>query len=386
MRQLSVFVIVLLAVMFPAAAEDVNCGLLAERLSPTTPLAHSLTAIFCREAAAKKWIVASDVESVRTAADFRHLLQKRAAKDVLDIGESLFESFEKSAAAVPAASGWIVRDTPHYRIFVRPESAAARDLGLIAREMEHSRTGIARDFALEPALAAREAVISTATQDAPGAKEPSNRVAVFLYSNRADDHDKRVGKNSMGSTQFGATIDAGKGRLRPSIHVLYYNLFSIAVIEHEIAHTTVMLSAFDPSAIDVPLAGEKDLRKAFFAGYRKLPGFLSEGVGDYGLYYAGFYPAWGLLGPPESMASSLLRGGTLPPLDRLLRADAKMHARGHKSFSLAASTFLRYLLQTQKPESVRDWLFDGASTAEFQKRFGLSVSDAEKAWAAWLEK
>jgi hypothetical protein len=383
-KQTAIFVLLLLANIFPAAGQQPICDALAERLSSPTPLARSLTAIFCREAAAQKWIVAGDLESVQTPADFRQLLQKRAGKDLLDIGQSMFESFESAASLKVAASGWVVRDTEHYRIFVRPESAAANDLDIIAAEVERSRAGIAEAFALESALAAREAVISTASRPDAGRQEPSNRVAIFLYPNRAGDKDGHVGKNSMGSTQFGATIDEGKGRLRPSIHVLYYNLFSIAVIEHEIAHTAMMLAAFDPAAIDRPLAGEKELRKAFFAGYHKLPNFLSEGVGDYGLYYAGFYNAWGLLALPESMAAALRRQRSLPPLERLLRSDAKMHARDHKAFSLAASTFLRYLLRTQKPEMVRDWLFAGASGDEFPKRFGMSVADAERAWVAWL--
>ena len=85
------------------------------------------------------------------------------------------------------------------------------------------------------------------------------------------------------------------------------------------------------------------------------------------------------------MAAALRREGSLP-LKRLLRGDAKMHARGHKTFSLAASTFLRYLLQTQKPEIVRDWLFAGASADEFPRRFGMSLAEAERAWGTWLDK
>jgi hypothetical protein len=386
LKHAAIFAFVLVAIVSPAAGEDPICDPLAERLSSATPLARSLTVTFCREAAAQKWIVARDVESVQTPADFRQLLQTRAGKDLLDIGQSMFESFEKAAASLPAASGWVVRDTEHYRIFVRPDSAAARDLDVIGAEAERSRAGIAEDFALGSALATREAVISTASRPDAGRQDPSTRVAVFLYANRADDKDGHVGRNTMGSTQFGATIEAGKGRLRASIHVLYYNLFSIAVIEHEIAHVAVMLAAFDPAAIDRPLAGEKELRTAFFAGYRQLPGFLSEGVGDYGLYYVGFYKAWGLLGPPESMAAALRRGGGLPPLGPLLHGDAKLHARGHKIFSLAVSTFLRYLLQTQKPETVRDWLFAGASSDELSRRFGMSAADAERAWGAWLDK
>lgn len=381
MKQNLLLVLLLLAFALPVSAEESICGSLAERLSPAAPPARVLTATLCRHAEAQKWVVAGDLESVQTPTDFRALLQKRSGRDLLDLGQSMFESFERLAIASPAGAGWTVRDTPHYRIFVRPGSAAAHDLDVIAAEAEQSRTGIAADFALEPLLAAREKVIITTTHADAGSLEESNRVAVFLYPNR-EEGKGHVGRNSMGATQFGATIVEGRGRLSPAIHVVYYNLFSLAVIEHEIAHTTVMLAAFDPTAIDAPLAGESELKKAFFAGYRKLPGFLNEGVGDYGLYYAGFYKAWGLLGTPESLAAALRRANALPPLEKLLRGDAMMHAREHKTYSLAAATFLRWLLQTQKPEAVRDWLFSAADpAAEFARRFGMTVAEAERAWA-----
>jgi hypothetical protein len=385
MKLTATVMLLLLARALPAAGQDTACDPLAERLSPAAPPARALTAMLCRYAASQKWIAAGDLESAQTPADFRQLLRKRSGKDPLDIGQSMFESFERTAAAIPATPGWLVRDTPHYRLFVRPGSVAARDLDIIAAEVERSRAGIAGDFALEPALTLRERAISTPSPPDAAPQEPSTRVAILLYQNRADDKEGHVGRNSMGATQFGATIESGKGRLRTSIHVLYDNLFSIAVIEHEIAHATVMLAAFDPAAIDKPLAGENELKKAFFAGYHKIPAFLNEGVGDYGLYYAGFYRAWGLLGSPESLADGLRREGSLPPLDRLLRGDAMMHAREHKTYSLAAATFLRYLLQTQTPEAVRDWLFSGDAAADaMPKRFGMAAADVEKAWASWL--
>ena len=63
--------------------------------------------------------------------------------------------------------------------------------------------------------------------------------------------------------------------------------------QHETAHLVVMLAAFDVAALDRPLDGEADLRKAFFSGYRKVPAFLNEGLADYGLYYTGFFQQWG---------------------------------------------------------------------------------------------
>jgi hypothetical protein len=71
-----------------------------------------------------------------------------------------------------------------------------------------------------------------------------------------------------------------------------------------------------------------------------------EGLGDYGFYYHGFYPRWGLLGPPEPLAQALRASRKLPSLASLLGAGARTHAADHKVFSLAAATFLEYLRET----------------------------------------
>jgi hypothetical protein len=323
------------------------------------------------------------VTSITTAAELRAALEKGSGRDLLDLGQAMFESFEN--ASRPASGDWILRDSEHYRFVARADSPAARDLDLIVAEAERCRGAIAGAFGIAAALSASEGVISSGDPPAPLAAEPSRRVLVFLHAARQDDSEKRIGRHSMGSTQLAATIEDARGRLRPSIHVLYFNPFSLAVLEHEIAHVTVMLAAFDAAAIDVPLADAKGLKAAFFAGYRQLPAFVSEGIADYGLYYAGFYPAWGALGSPEALASALLTGGKLPPFAKLLRADAMMHAREHKAFSLAAATFLRFLEQKWEAEVLRGWLFeDQGSPATFGRRFGLEVPAAELAWRRWL--
>lgn len=298
----------------------------------------------------------------------------------------MFDTFGREAEAIRPAAGWVVRDTEHFRFFARSDSVAVHDFEMLAAEAEKSRSGIADALGVGEMLAARERVISTPDADDGTQHEPSSRIAVFLYANRAD-AGKHAGRHSMGSTSFSATIVDGRGRLSPSVHVVYYNAFSIAVLEHEIAHTVMMLAAFDPSAIDKPLGGAKDLKKAFFDGYHALPAFVSEGVADYGLYYTGFYPAWGLLGSPESLAASLRTEGKLPALDRIVRSDAMMHAREHKAFSLAAATFLRYLAQSRSAESVRQWLLaDNGSPVAFKKRFGVDLSEAERGWSGWLQR
>lgn len=362
---------------------DSPCAALASRVSPGAVLASSLTTTLCSEALSRKWLSAEELPAISTAPELRAALQKGSALDLLDLGQAMFESFER--ASRPASGEWILHDTEHYRFVTRAGSPAARDLDLIGAEAERSRDGIARAFGIAEAIAASERVVSSAGLPEPLKAEPSPRVVVFLHASRQDDSDKRIGRHSMGSTQFSATIEERRGRLGPSIHVLYFNPFSLAVLEHEIAHATVMLAAFDSAAIDVPLADEKSLKTAFFKGYRQMPAFVSEGIGDYGLYYAGFYPAWGALGSPEALAFALLTAGKLPPLEKLLRSDALMHAREHKTFSLASATFLRFLQQNRDAEALHGWLFDDqGSPGAFRQRFGIELSSAERDWRVWL--
>lgn len=363
-----------------------HCFLIAAALTLSSPcdavvsrveaegsaLSRSLTDTVCRFAAEQQWISAADVDGIRTRGDLRALLQKRSGGDLIDAGEKMFASFERATGSTPAGQAWETRDTEHYRLFARPGSAASRDIELIGAEAERSRAGLVTAFGLDGTIKAREAV--------------TNRVAVYLYPARRDDTEKRVGRHSMGATSFGATIDdSGRGRLKPSIHILYFNPFSLAVLEHEIAHAVIMMAAFDPAAIDKPLAGETDLKKAFFSGYRPISAFVNEGFGDYGLYYAGFYAAWGLLGPPEELALSLQTQRKLPAISKLLRA-RRLDLRDHKAISLASATFLRYLLQTKGADAVRPWLLSASTADAFEKILGVTIDEAERGWSAWLRR
>ncbi len=365
--------IVVLAICsaLPLPAVDTPCDVIVARIeSGGTALSRSLTGTLCTFAAKQRWIAAADADAVRTRNDLRVLLRKRSGQDVIDAGAQMFVSFER-AAGNSVGTTWQARDTDHYRLFVRPGSAAAQDLDLIAADAERSRAGLVEAFGLEPILRSREAVVRTKQPAGIEHAQPSNRIAIYLYANRQDDTDKRVGPHSMGATSFSATIDeSGRGRLQPSIHVLYYNPISLSVVEHEIAHTLVMMAAFDAAAIDKPLSGAADLKRAFFAGYRPMPAFLNEGFAGYGLYYAGCYSAWGLLGSPEELAVE----GKLPPLDKLLRAN-HLDARQ----SLAAATFLRYLMNIKGAEAVRQWLLS-ADVASFQTIMGIAIDEAERGW------
>lgn len=327
-------------------------------------ISRSLTDTLCRFAAEQQWISAADADGIRTRADLRALLQKRSGGDLIDAGEKMFASFERANAV---GQGWETRDTEHFTLLVRPGSAAAKDLETIAAEAERSRSGLLEDFALDD--------------------NKAGRIPIYLYSSRQDDTEKRLGRHGMGATSFGATIDekSGRGRLKVSIHAVYFNAFSLAVLEHEISHAVIMTAAFDQSAIDKPLAGEGDLKKAFFAGYRPISAFVNEGFGDYGLYYAGFYPAWGLLGSPEELALSMQAQGKLPPISKLVRA-GRLDPRDHKATSLASATFLRYLLQTKGATPVRQWILLANSANAFQATLGITVEEAERGWLTWLRR
>lgn len=361
----------------PLAAADTPCDVVVARIEGGgATLSRSLTDTLCRFAAEQQWISAADAETVRSRDDLRVLLRKRSGQDVIDLGSRLFASYERAAGSA-AGTTWEVRDTEHFRLFVRPASAASKDLDLIAAGVERSRAGLVEAFGLEAVVRAREALVRTKQPADIEKGEPSNRIAVYLYPTRHDDTGKRVGPRSMGATSFGATIDeGGRGRLQPAIHILYYSPFSLAVLEHEIAHTIVMMAAFDEAAIDKPLSGEADLKKAFFAGYRPMPAFLNEGFAGYGLYYAGFYPAWGLLGLPEELALE----GKLLPLSKLVRAK---HLDPRQS--LISATFLRYLLQTKGADTVRPWLLSAdRAIGSFQKTMGMTIEEAERGWLEWL--
>ena len=164
---------------------------------------------------------------------------------------------------------------------------------------------------------------------------------------------------------------------------LYLNAFSLAVLHHEVAHGSLFLGSFDPE----PLKGrtfedEKDLSKAFFAGYTAIPPFLHEGIGDYALYYHGLYAFWPVLPAPKDILVSLRAAGGFIPLEKLIKESRIFRMRNHKAYSLEAASFIDYCLRAFGPEKLKAWFMDAGSRPDqtFEAVYGMTVAQAEALW------
>jgi hypothetical protein len=229
-------------------------------------------------------------------------------------------------------------------------------------------------------------------QSDPDAPSPRARISVFLFPVRAD--AAKTLKGTMGNMSFGATIvkeqgaEKGAGRLTARINVLYLNAFSLAVLHHEIGHAALFLGHYDPQPLAAgPLGGEADLKKAFFAGFKPIPPFLHEGVGDYVIYFQTFYKNWPLLPPPPALALSLKTTKDFIPLETLLREGARFRAQRHKAYSLEAATVIDYLLRTFGREKLRAWFLaaEADSREAFKKIYGFTVKELEEKWTEDLK-
>jgi hypothetical protein len=365
----------------PPNAAASACPALAERVSPASPaLARVLTTSLCEQLVAARKLTTDDAARLQDAAALAKVATAGGTRDVLDAGTELFERAAATAVAGSTES-WVTRQTPHYILLARPGTRAAADLDLVAEETELCRSGLARAWGLDDRLAARDRAIR-AGLPAGVTGEVQGRIPIFLYPTR-DAADGRVGRHSFGAASLAATVgDDGRPFLKPSIHVVYANALSIAVVQHEVAHLVAMIAAFDPAALDVTVKGKADLQRAFFAGYRKLPEFVNQGLADYGFYYEGMYARWGLFGPVRDLAA--VHEPRLPAMTRVIEADQSFHGRDHKAFSLAAATFLRFLAEKKSAPAVGEWLLAGGQASSFDRTFGMTLAEAEQQWRAWL--
>jgi len=312
----------------------------------------------------------------KTKADFLGNLESLAGKDLLDLGADMF-AFYESKPADGDVTKWDSFPAGPFLVFVHPGSRADRDREIIARELAASAEEVAGALGLGPRFKAAREILQP---PAPGA---TGMIPVRLYASRKEEGLARVRKESQGSAILGATIADKTGRLTFTVDVLYLNALSLTVLEHEAAHAVVLLSTFDTAALTArPLEGEADLRKAFFAGYRKIPAFLQEGLGDWGFYYRGFHRAWGLLPPPGALVSGLEEKSRTLPLAELLAGDIRYAARNRKAYSLQAASFIEFLLATQGKEKVLRWLLTKETNAAktFEGVFGLTITEAGNEW------
>jgi hypothetical protein len=332
-----------------------------------------------------------------STAELSRLLEKHVGQSVLDFGEKMFSFFEEKAAGDKSVDLkiWKAAETAHFAFFVHPGSQADKDLDLIKRSAEEAFTAIVSCLGLETEAEKTFRVLKT---DAPqGLSEPTGpsqagRISVLLYSGRPPEAKQL--KGSMGNMSFGATIvkdpgpDRGAGRLTAKVNVLYLNVFSLTVLHHEIGHAVLFLGHFDSAPIaSQPLRGESDLKKAFFAGYRPIPPFLHEGIGDYVVYFQSFYKNWPLLPSPEALALSIVQTKDFVPLQMLLQEGVKFRAQHHKAYSLEAASVIDYLMRTHGRDKLKAWFqaADSDSRKAFQKVYGFSIQELEERWKTALK-
>jgi hypothetical protein len=393
----------LLIVSAPAAAD---CVALAERLLEGEPISeedrHDLGLFFphlCR------FVETDDrsFDALRDAASltaFRERLKIATGADVFDFGERMLATFDAESTPSDPSVPLSTFESEHF-VFVFPAgSPAAADIELIASSSEQIWRTIAEVLSVERDLEANRAVVIAMVDRGAGAARSSysRKIPVHLHSHRSDQAASRIAEHSYGAAQLGATIVADDGSpamagtplLVPRIDLLYFNPFSLVVLHHEIAHAVMLLGSFDSAALaGRQLDGERQLKKAFFAGYRKVPLFLHEAIGDYSFYYRGYYRVWPLLvGSPEEIIVSLDERGEYIPLKKLLKEGRRNRAKHHKSHSLQGAAFIHFLSETRGTDRMREWLLSGDSDGErsFRRVFGSSIESVEAEWRTWLRR
>jgi hypothetical protein len=330
---------------------------------------------------------------VEGASDFRTRLKELTGKDVFDFGERMFAHFEASVVPPKRPAAAAVIETEHFVFVIPPGSPAAADRELILRTSAQMWRTMAEVLDVGEQLEGNARLL-LATVPAAGVGEATRypgKIAVHLHSYRSEEA-KEIPRHSYGVASFGATITAadatGPPQLVSRIDVLYFNPFSLMVLHHEIAHSVMLLASFDGSRFDGrTLKGKRELRRAFLSGYRKIPAFLHEAIGDYSFYYRGFHQVWPLLvGSPEELVLALRQAGGYIPLTRLLQEGGRFRAAHHKSFSLQAAAFIHYLSETRGSGPLREWLLanDDQGARSFQRVFGASIESVEAEWLAWL--
>jgi hypothetical protein len=374
------------ALLLMPASQDPWRELAARVEVGSPPIAVTLTESVCRHLAGRGLLSQARALAAPDKAALIALIRDAAGKDLLDVGQEMIDSFESNAPRL-APSGWVARSSDHYVFLARTGSPAESDLAVVADEVELAHTALVRAFGLQARLDGKFAALDARLPDGVSGVDSARRVPIYLFSARDSEAGRVISSRSQGSASIGATLDgSSRGRLTAAVRVLYFGPLSLAVVQHEVGHVVASLAAFDAGAIDRVLTADT-LKAAFMAGYRKMPAFFTEGVGDYGLLYTGFYARWGLFGRPEHLALQIQRSTPLPAMRALASSDQSFYAQRHKAASLAAATFLRFLLLRHGADRVRDWLLAGADAGRpFSQAFGAELAQAESQWHAWLRE
>jgi hypothetical protein len=329
----------------------------------------------------------------RSLHDFRSRLGSVTGGDVFDLGERMLAYYEATARPPQVPVRGETHESEHFVFVFSADSPAAADIALIARTSEEIWKTIGAVLALQEDLETGRRLLATRVDRGSGTPADcfDGKLPIYLHAHRSEDGATRIPSHSYGTANLGATIIdgnepalSGSPRLTSRIDVLYLNPFSLVVLHHEIAHAVLLLGSFDHGALaGKTISGKSALKKAFFAGYRKVPLFLHEALGDYAFYYRGFYRVWPILiGSPEEIIVSLEERRKTIPLARLLKEDRRFRAANHKTYSLQAASFIAFLSETRGEDRMRRWLLaddvDGARS--FRKIYGVAVEAVEAEW------
>lgn len=330
----------------------------------------------------------------QSVKELSSLIKKQFGKNVIEFGEKMFAYFEESASKNKDVilEQWSRWTSEHFVFFTHPGSSAEAEIDLIKKSAEDTFSSLAASLDIREEAVRSVKLLHTTS---PKGRKVNNtklfpgKIAVYLHQMRKGDVLKTIGKHSMGSMKFGATIlesgdEKGWGKLTAQIDVLYFNTFSLVVLHHEIAHAVLFLGSFSTDPLTKqPLKGKSDLKKAFFAGYTPISPFLHEGIGDYIIYYHGFYELWPMLPEPEKIVQGFLSSDRYIPLNKLIRGDRRFRRRYHKEYSLEAASFLDYLIQTYGKAKLKKWFLSGKDSARtFKKIYQITIKEMEKKWQA----
>lgn len=324
------------------------------------------------------------------------LIEQRVGKNIIDFGEEMFAYFEQKAAQGSKVNikEWSLYSSEHFLFYTHPGSRAEAEIDLIRESAEDTYISVVSALNIKNEVKNTSDVLHAGLKDKNENGSCIGKIGVYLHQIRRGETLKRLGKHSMGNMSFGATIlrsgeDKGWGRLTATIHVLYFNAFSLPVLHHEIAHGLLFLGSFDPSGIkEKPLRSKSELKNAFFSGYKAISSFLHEGIGDYALYYQGFYQHWPVFSPPEELARRVLDTDRYIPLSKLIKEGVSFRSSHHKEYSLEAAVFIHYLIQNYGKDKLKQWFLAGEkhSHETFNRIYGTEIQDIEKEWHLFLKK
>lgn len=329
----------------------------------------------------------------RTLEEFRSMIFRISGKDLLDFGRAMFNEFEKQSAGIMSGpfEKWNIHESQHFVFCLRPGSKAEADIKLIKLNAEHLYSTLSRKLGLKERMQTCFSFLrSEVSEDRTTGTTRifPQKIVVYLHPQRESDAAKKINRLSQGSMFFGATLapsgaSKGEARLTARIDILYFNAFSLAVLHHEVAHGLLFLGSFNPAPLrNRTFKGEKDLSKAFFAGYTAIPPFLHEGIGDYALYFHGLYVFWPVLPSPKDILSSLFAANRFIPLQKLLRESLMFRMRNHKEYTLEAACFIDFCLRFYGKEKLKEWLLNAGKKPlqTFEATYGITISRAETLW------